>query len=205
MKKICVLALLLCISAPAFAQRRGGVDLDMVPARDQSSVWLGLGGGRSFGTSNFSGYNGWNYGGRVRFELPRSPINLVAEITHNPLAATTSPVVFVGPNRVFIVQDVYYTSVLSVGAGVEVTFPRLFATPYLAADVAYYAIMSDGYAQLNRQGFGLGFGVEFSRPRAPVGFNIEGKYRFANLLSAQEFEGSIHYFQLQASLMIRLF
>ncbi|MBC8044551.1 MAG: outer membrane beta-barrel protein [Rhizobacter sp.] len=204
MKKI-LFVLLLLSSTPAFAQRYPPPrDIDALPYRDQFSLWLGPTAGGSFGTSNFSGYNGWNYGGRIRFELPRSPINFIADISYNPMVARTSPDVFIGRYLTVVVPgEEYWTSILSIGGGIEFTFPRVFTTPYLSLDFAYYAIKPDGFEQINRQGIGIGLGTVFSRPDAPIGFGLEAKYRFSNLFGGESGEGNINYFQLTFSLMFR--
>jgi len=183
MKKNLILGLLLsvlCVSS-AVAQ------LPALP-----SLKGGLGGGISSGAGNFSDFSGWNAGGKLKLELPVLPFAIVGIADYNKFSAT-------------ILNTTIKSRILELGAGVEYTLlPTPVVSPYLAVDAAMHRVNPDFGDSYTRTGFGFGVGTEIKLPLSPVSFDVEAKYRLANVIGKTTNEGSLNYVQVWAQVLFKI-
>ncbi len=104
-------------------------------------------------------------------------------------------------------------SALNAGMGVE--FPLLplpVVTPYIGVDFGIYSITPEGKSSYSRYGLGAGVGIEFSPPSSSVSFDIEAKYRLANLVGRENIaltnaiaqEDAFNYWQISLLLAFKL-
>lgn len=195
-KGVILLALLIC-SVGANAQMRIGIS-------------GGIGGGFTTGSQEvfqnvFVGYSGGNLSGKARISLPVSPVVIIgfAHYAFTSGAITSGSAAFAFNDRL---------NILNAGVGLEFEVFRAPAlSPYLAADFGAYSFSGNNNSY-TRAGVGVGGGILLSLPALPIAFDIEAKYRFANLIGKESrtigpvtiSENPINYFQVLVLLTFQL-
>jgi opacity protein-like surface antigen len=142
----------------------------------------------------------YDFNGKVRLGLPVLPFSIVGSISYNSLSDNAVIPVTTSSG----VVNSKYTSSLSivgVGLGIEYSFlPIPIIKPYIGANVvmnfisgsATYdnsIIPTSNLNSTSRLGLDLGIGTIIDVPMLPISFDLEAKYRFANI-SGKDFGGS---------------
>ncbi len=192
----------------------------------------GIGGGLSSGGQDFAlvgnGVNfnsltnaplsGLNVSGKLKIMPPLIPLRIVGFVNYNLLSTNTNTSTTIPNTSIPINTNPFAptgsrVNVLNAGAGVEFSpLPLPIITPYLALDFGLYNITPENKSSYTRYGLGAGIGIEFSPPLIPLSFDIEGKYRLANLTGRENItlsnataqENSFNFFQLSVLLMFKL-
>lgn len=168
------------------------------------SLRLGAGGGFSgasqtntvLGRDVTTAYAGFNLGGKFKATIPLVPLTPVAFVNYSSFGLTTENVT----------SDVRST-MLAYGIGAEfVIVPLPVISPYIGVDLGLYTSSSTAQnaTSTTRTGVGVGLGAEISLPLVPIAFEVEGKYRFSNLIGKQDGERAFNYFQVSAMIMLKL-
>ncbi len=159
------------------------------------SLSLSLGGGINLPQSDLkNSYGmtkmGYAYGGKFKLGLPVVPLNIVALGYYNSFTNETGyPIDF------FLKK----MTIITVGAGIEyVLIPAPIVRPYLGIDATMNLIsgiqrypgpadqpLEKNLELANRIGMGIGLGLDFNFPLSPLAFDIEAKYRFANVVGKE--------------------
>jgi hypothetical protein len=143
--------------------------------------------------------------GFVNFSLLSTDINFSENVSLGGTAVplSISPFVPTG-NRI---------NTLNAGLGVEFSLlPLPVLTPYIGVDFGIYSITPEGKSAYSRYGLGAGIGIEFAPPSSSVAFDIEAKYRLANLTGREDVtltnaiaqERAFNYLQVSLLLMFKL-
>jgi hypothetical protein len=137
------------------------------------SVTGSIGGGLMLPESNFStlySKSGYTLGGKLRVGLPAVPFTLVGLLNYSSVS-----------NDLGIIS--YSTKISTIGAGVEYNvLPLPVVKPYVGVDAAMNLVSSTGTNTATRFGLGIGVGATLDIPLSPISFDLEAKYRFANLV-----------------------
>ncbi len=228
MKNFITSVVLLCVLAVSSASAQ-------IPGLPQLlTIEAGIGGGLSSGGQDFSlvssagGLNfnnltnaplsGANLSGKLKIMPPLIPLRIVGFVNYNLLSTNTNTSATIPNTSIPINTNPFAptgsrVNVLNVGAGVEFSpLPLPIITPYLALDFGLYNITPESKSSYTRYGLGAGIGIEFSPPLIPLSFDIEGKYRLANLTSRENItvsnaiaqENSFNFFQVSVLLMFKL-
>ncbi|PIO48591.1 MAG: hypothetical protein CMR00_03690 [[Chlorobium] sp. 445] len=230
MKKIATLFLL--IVAIAFSANA------QIPGLPQLlTIEGGIGGGFASGGQNlalvqrqgglnFSDFvkdaplSGANIAAKLKIMPPLIPLRIVGFVNYNLLSTNTntSESISVGGTTIPLNINPFAPSgsrvnVLNAGAGLEFSpLPLPIITPYIGVDFGLYSIAPEGKSAYTRYGLGAGIGIEFSPPLIPISFDIEAKYRLANLTGKENItltnaiaqENSFNYLQVSVMLMFKI-
>lgn len=178
------------------------------------------------GSLNFNDFvrnaplSGANISGKLKIMPPLIPLRIVGFVNYNLLSTNTntSESISVGGTTIPLNINPFAPSgsrinVLNAGAGLEFSpLPLPIITPYIGVDFGIYSITPEGKSSYSRYGLGAGIGVEFSPPLIPISFDIEAKYRLANLTGRENItltnaiaqENSFNYLQVSVMLMFKL-
>jgi hypothetical protein len=178
------------------------------------------------GTLNFSDFvrnaplSGANLSGKLKIMPPLIPLRFVGFFNFNLLSTNTntSESISVGGTTIPLNINPFAPSgsrvnTLNAGVGLEFSpLPLPIVTPYIGVDFGIYSITPEGKSSYSRYGLGAGAGIEFSPPFIPVSFDIEAKYRLANLIGRENVtltnaiaqENSFNYLQVSLLLMFKL-
>ncbi|MFN3385384.1 MAG: hypothetical protein ACK42Y_02215 [Candidatus Thermochlorobacter sp.] len=230
MKKIATLFLLM--TAVAFSANA------QIPGLPQLlTIEAGIGGGFAIGGQdlalvqrqgglNFSDFvkdaplSGANVAGKLKIMPPLIPLRIVGFVNYNLLSTNTntSESISIGGTTIPLNINPFAPSggrvnVLNAGAGLEFSpLPLPIITPYIGVDFGIYSIAPEGKSAYTRYGLGAGIGIEFSPPLIPISFDIEAKYRLANLTGKENVtltnaiaqENSFNYLQVSVLLMFKI-
>ncbi|KER10349.1 MAG: hypothetical protein HY22_05620 [[Candidatus Thermochlorobacteriaceae] bacterium GBChlB] len=198
MKKLGLLLALFLISSMAQAQLptlisiRGGVGGGLSVGSQTQSVTVA---GRTVNSS--VSYSGWNILGKAKITPPISPFTVVGLVSYNSFSGSVSA----GGTTVTFSEQ---TSVLNPAIGIEFNIlPIPILSPYLAADLGVYSTSVSNTTR-TRTGIGVGAGAELSIPLVPIAFDLEAKYRFANLIGKENNEEAFNYFQVSVMIMFKI-
>ncbi|NTW48429.1 MAG: outer membrane beta-barrel protein [Chlorobiales bacterium] len=180
MKKILLLlATLLCFASAANAQ-----------VTKPLSIQGGIGGGLSSGKSDFTAYEGYNIGGKLKLGFSSVPFTIVGDLVYNEVERENLEV---------------HKKFFSVGAGIEYQILNTpIISPYVSADAAMNFFFGDNTQKFNRIGAGIGVGTEITIPVLPVNFDVEAKYRYDNLFGKEVGEPTINHIHLWAQILFPL-
>jgi len=190
MKKILIILAVLLFGLPSISSAQMEVIKPF-------TVKGGLGGGLSLGQSDISDFNGYNLGGKLKFDIKAVPFTVVGHAHYNSLSADLD-----------ILGNTYSvdTELISLGAGIEYAIlPLPIISPYLSADAAMNFFSGDNTESTSRVGAGFGVGAEIDLPLSPVSFDVEAKYRMNNLAGKEDGEGDSNHIQIWAQIMFDLF
>lgn len=190
MKKILIILAVLLFGLPSISSAQMEVIKPF-------TVKGGLGGGLSLGQSDISDFNGYNLGGKLKFDIKAVPFTVVGHAHYNSLSADLDIL-----GNTFTVD----TELISLGAGIEYAIlPLPMFTPYISADAAMNFFSGDNVDSYSRIGAGFGVGAEINLPLSPVSFDVEAKYRLNNLAGKEDGEGDSNHIQIWAQVMFDLF
>ncbi len=157
----------------------------------------GIGGGLSLGQSDFSDFNGYNLGGKLKLDIKALPFKLVGHAHYNSFSADID---------VFGQEVSVDTEIISVGGGIEYSLlPLPMISPYLSGDLAMNFYSGDNTDSESRFGAGLGVGAQVDLPLMPISFDVEAKYRLNNAFNKEDNEGDSNHFQIWAQVMFDIF
>lgn len=164
--------------------------------------------------------SGANIAGKLKIMPPLIPLRIVGFVNYNLLSTNTntSESISVGGTTIPLNLNPFAptgsrVNVLNAGAGFEFSpLPLPIITPYIGVDFGIYSITPEGKSSYSRYGLGAGIGIEFSPPLIPLSFDIEAKYRLANLVGRENVtltnaiaqENSFNYLQVSVLLMFKL-
>ncbi|MCS7012798.1 MAG: hypothetical protein RML35_06405 [Chloroherpetonaceae bacterium] len=195
----------------------------------QPGLRLGIGGGFTAGGHDVSynpvagsgfvsavrsaQYSGGNINGKLKLDFL---LTLTGHLTYNLLTTSSQTAVNVGgvPINNPFAPTGSRLNVLNAAVGLELPLRLPIITPYIGADIGLYNITPEGQSAYTRYGAGIGVGVEIYPPLIPIVFEVEARYRFANLIGREEItvqnlvrapENALNYVQISAMLLFKLF
>jgi len=228
MKRLTILFLLLSMIDVADAQIPGLSQLLSIEGSIGGSF---LNGGKDLalvregerGCRNFFGsmpLSGANVAGKLKIKPLLLPLRAVGFVNFGLLSTSTntSESVSVGGTTAPLNINPFVptgdrVSALNAGLGVEFSLlPLPVITPYIGVDFGIYSITPENKKAYSRYGLGAGVGIEFSPPSSSVSFDIEAKYRLANLVGRENIalsnaiaqEDAFNYWQISLLLAFKL-
>jgi hypothetical protein len=178
------------------------------------------------GSLNFNDFvrsvplSGANVASKLKIMPPLIPLRFVGFVNFSLLSTNTntSESISIGGTTIALNINPFAPSgsrvnVLNAGLGIEFSpLPLPIITPYIGVDFGLYSITPEGKSAYSRYGLGAGVGIEFSPPLIPISFDIEAKYRLANLTGRENItlanaiaqENAFNYLQVSVLLMFKL-